>query len=241
MLSKKLRERLTYKNLFIAVLLVFALPGVAFAGTQAKKILITSTKQISPSVLKKLKGADGAPGAQGPVGLTGPAGAAGVGSVGKEGVKGEKGDKGETGKEGRPGETGFTETLPKGKTETGTWAFGATSAEGLARIPISFSIPLKAKAIPATEPALSASQVHFVGHGELAPAGCGSGTDTIPEAEPGNLCVYAFILVGAIVPFEVEFTDPGSFTSGAGAGGTIMALNVHAGAVGIGDWAVTAP
>src|SRR6187399_358703 len=66
----------------VAVLaLVLALGGSAIA---AKKYLITSTKQISPSVLKKLKGAQGLAGPAGTAGATGAKGDAGP--AGKDGV-----------------------------------------------------------------------------------------------------------------------------------------------------------
>ncbi len=75
--------------------LVFAMTGGAYA---AKKYLITSTKQISPSVLKSLQGkaglagANGAPGAQGPGGPAGPAGAKGEnGAAGFNGTNGTNG------------------------------------------------------------------------------------------------------------------------------------------------------
>jgi len=56
---------------------------------------------------------------------------------------------GKQGPEGKPGP--FTETLPSGETETGTWAIKATSEdEGALATSISFSIPLAV--------ALSASQ-----------------------------------------------------------------------------------
>ena len=65
----------------IAILaLFFALGGSAIA---AKRYLITSPKQIKPSVLTKLRGRPakaGAKGVDGPQGSTGPAGANGVGS-----------------------------------------------------------------------------------------------------------------------------------------------------------------
>ena len=136
--------------------LVFAMTGGAYA---AKKYIITSTKQISPSVLKALKGAsgksgvNGTNGAQGPAG---PAGAAGAGSAGKEGPKGEtgkEGPKGETGNEGPEGNIGAT--LPPGVQETGTWLapanFESEEKEGKEVVvpsieefaSISFPIPLK--------------------------------------------------------------------------------------------------
>src|SRR5437763_16587897 len=52
--------------------LFFAMGGGAYA---AKHYLITSTKQISPKVLKALKGKAGKPGAAGATGPAGPAGA----------------------------------------------------------------------------------------------------------------------------------------------------------------------
>jgi hypothetical protein len=74
----------------IAILALFlALGGTAIA---AKKYVITSTRQIKPSVLAKLEGArgpkpaDAAPGPQGP---TGPAGTPGIG--GKAGPAGPPG------------------------------------------------------------------------------------------------------------------------------------------------------
>ena len=88
-----IRKRVTYTNVAMTVALVFAMSGGAYA---AKKYVISSTKQISPSVLKQLKGAagkQGPAGPQGPAGVQGPAGAAGkegaAGGAGKEGVAGK--------------------------------------------------------------------------------------------------------------------------------------------------------
>jgi len=72
---------------FIAVLaLVFSMAGGALA---AKHYVITSTKQIKPSVRKALKGRRGK-----------------RGPVGPQGAKGEKGDKGDTGPQGSQGPQG---------------------------------------------------------------------------------------------------------------------------------------
>jgi hypothetical protein len=69
-----------------AVALFFALGGTAIA---AKHYLITSTKQIKPSVLKSLKGK---------AGKTGPAGPAGApGAAGPQGAAGPKGEQGPPG------------------------------------------------------------------------------------------------------------------------------------------------
>jgi hypothetical protein len=73
--------------------LVLALSGSAVAA----KYIITSTKQIKPSVLKALKGKGGAAGPQGDAGAAGPAG-----------LQGTKGDSGATGAAGPPGTNGKT-------------------------------------------------------------------------------------------------------------------------------------
>jgi hypothetical protein len=128
----KFRKRISYANVAATLAVVFAMTGGAYA---AKKYVITSTKQIKPSVLKKLEGkngkngatgAAGSAGAAGPAGPQGPAGTAGAkgedgtnGTNSKEGPKGEKGEEGKQGKEGEPWTAGGT--LPSGKTETGTW------------------------------------------------------------------------------------------------------------------------
>lgn len=82
-------RRFTYANVVVTVALVFAMSGGAYA---AKRYLITSTKQISPKVLKSFQGMAGKAGANGVPGAAGPAGAVGLaGPQGPAGVKGENG------------------------------------------------------------------------------------------------------------------------------------------------------
>ncbi len=148
-----LRKRVTYANVVATFALVFAMSGGAYA---ASKFLITSTKQIKPSVLASLKGksgpagANGVNGAVGPAGPQGPVGTGSPGPEGKAGAPGESvtlgsakvgkkagecetggttvsvGGKAEVVCNGKNGTTGFTETLPSGKTETGAWGAAST-------------------------------------------------------------------------------------------------------------------
>src|SRR5271170_7001979 len=75
-----MRKRLSYANVTATLALFFAISGGAMA---ANHYLITSTKQVSPKVLKKLTGKTGKTGA---TGATGAAGA--TGATGKEGPAG---------------------------------------------------------------------------------------------------------------------------------------------------------
>jgi len=75
-----IRRRVTFANVVSVLALMFAMSGGALAATH---YLITKESQISPKVLKALKGDTGPRGATGPAGATGatgsqgPAGAAG--------------------------------------------------------------------------------------------------------------------------------------------------------------------
>ena len=77
------RGRLNYATVTATLALVFAMSGGALA---ASHYVITSTKQLSPKVLKALKGNNGSRGAtgkEGPPGKPGP--------QGKEGPQGKTG------------------------------------------------------------------------------------------------------------------------------------------------------
>jgi hypothetical protein len=89
------RRRFTYANVVSTLALVLALGGgTAYA---ARHYLITSTSQIKPSVLSKLKSS----GRAGPAGPQGPRG-----SQGPQGVTGSQGVTGNQGMQGVPGNTG---------------------------------------------------------------------------------------------------------------------------------------
>jgi hypothetical protein len=115
----KTKPRRLSPAMVVACLALF----VASAGTSiaASHYLITSTKQIKPSVLKQLKGARGPagrsaspaaalPGQKGATGATGAQGAQGLkGDTGATGPAGPQGPKGDAGLEGLQGTQG-----PKG-------------------------------------------------------------------------------------------------------------------------------
>lgn len=89
----RIRKRVTFANVALTLALVFAMSGGALA---ASKYLITSTKQIKPSVLASLKGKAGLAGASGAQGPAGPAGP--QGGPGGQGEKGAQGNEGPAGK-----------------------------------------------------------------------------------------------------------------------------------------------
>src|SRR5438105_1581730 len=97
-MRKSPRTNLTYANVTATLALVFAMSGGALA---AKHNLINSTKQVSPKVLKALKGK---PGKAGATGKEGPGGKDGApGGPGKEGPRGPEGAQGPKGEQGPPG------------------------------------------------------------------------------------------------------------------------------------------
>jgi hypothetical protein len=251
-----LRRRFTYSDVVATLALVFAMSGGALA---ASKFLITSTKQIKPSVLASLKGkagANGAAGAQGPTGPAGPAG--GVGPQGPAGTPGTNGEPGPEGKEGKAGKNGTSGkdgspwtangTLPVGSTETGVWTISETAGKGkeatealgltIPSTTISFPVPL-ATSIPMTKVRV------FAGFNPAIPAGC---TATILEeesvtnlkAESGNLCIWIKAGVGInLTNFLVGNIERGE--SGAGVGGARLTVypGVPEGSHAEGTWAVT--
>jgi hypothetical protein len=241
-----IRRRLTYANVAVTLALFFAMSGGALA---ASHYLITSTKQIKPSVLAQLKGkagANGAPGAQGPAGPAGPTGPAGpqgpAGAAGAKGEAGAPGAKGEKGAKGEPWTAGGT--LPSGATETGTWGTGASNEGEVQEAPISFTIPLAAPLTNASEcgeAGKPACVTHVIEPGESLPSGC-TGSLAEPGAEKGNLCIFVAEKSTNVVGVGIA---PDSFAGSGSTGRTgailLLPLDTTALTYASGTWAVTAP
>jgi len=253
------RRCLTFANVVLTLVLVFAMTGGAFA---AGKFLITSTKQISPKVLKSLHGKAGksgpvgAAGAQGPVGPAGPAGPQGpAGGKGENGSSGANGTSATTesftGKlhgcetggvlvksaspeasvcNGKNGTTGFTATLPSGKTEEGVWAT-------VIGAPVAFGTGYGPVPISFTIPlaaALSEANVEIKAEGFKGAAGenC-PGEAGEPQAAAGFLCVYTTTDQTAEVSHVVQSTTAAGVV-------ILIAGSKEIGSLASGTWAVTA-
>jgi hypothetical protein len=235
------RRHATYANVVVTFALVFAMSGGAYA---ASKFLITSTKQISPKVLKSLQGKAGVKGVPGSIGPVGPQGPAGKEGAAGKGEKGERGEPGPEGKEGKEGKTGYAETLPSGKTLTGEWsAEGWKIAEKPALVSSAVSFPFRIENAQGEGPA-----IHFIKSEGVVPAGC-TGTFQNPGAEPGNLCVFTTTESKSFVALGVcdysRASNPCSVTKSSPTGFVVQGLASEAGAEsnGVnasGTWAVTA-
>ena len=271
----RLRNHISYANVVATLALFLALSGGA--AYAAKHYLITSPKQIKPSVLASLKGKAGKAGPQGaagPAGAVGPQGPAGnPGANGTNGTDGINGTAGESvkskslspGNKECPdggsefevgsakatfacnGQTGFTETLPEGKTETGTfsWHLEGGAKETFTEVPLSFSIPLPERLIGSRTVAWNYVTIEEQENHEPQ-MGC-EGTVEDPTAKPGYLCLYQGVTLveetGEVLVEEVK--PPGAFEGEEGAGtmGALIDLKYN-GPEGrvlyAGSWAVTA-
>jgi hypothetical protein len=159
-----LKSKLTYANVAATLALVFSMSGGALA---ANHYLITSTKQISPKVVKALKGKTGKAGAAGPQGPQGAAGAQGP--------------------QGSAGQNLTAETvLPSGHSESGAFSAAAGYDAGVGGkefgwlgAGITYVQPL---ATPISEKNIidvtTGTATHCPGVG---------------QADPGYLCLYDFV------------------------------------------------
>ena len=102
-----MRKHLSPAMLIALIALFFALTGGAVA---AQRYVLTSTKQVKPSVLAELRGSTGPKGVQGPTGPMGPAGP--IGPAGPQGAAGGPGTSGVQGLAGVPGPGMTLHTYP---------------------------------------------------------------------------------------------------------------------------------
>ncbi len=250
------RMHLSPATAIASLALVLAMSGGAYA---ASRYVITSTKQISPKVLKALRGnagATGASGAQGPagpvgpVGPQGPAGAAGgKGEAGAAGVsvasaesKGKLGPCKEGGSEFKAaGGTTYACNGEKGKEGTfggsvlppGKTLTGAWAASGYGEA----GDPEPGTGFAATGvsfalPLTTAPTANFIEAGETPPSQC-PGTAEAPAAAPGNLCIFATAAING----NRSSTQPNTFVSGF----TLITFSLAKGTIMMeGTWAVTA-
>jgi len=131
----RIRIQLNATTMVAIVALVFAMTGGAFAVTghsaakkkARSKLVITSTKQIKPSVLKQLQGKIGKTGAAGVNGANGAGGAQGpAGANGKDGANGTNGTNGTN---GAPGKSVVTTAITTAGLEGKCVGLGGTKVE----------------------------------------------------------------------------------------------------------------
>jgi hypothetical protein len=206
-------RRLTYANVTATLALVLALSGSAIA---ANTYLLTSTNQIAPSVLKKLKGATGPKGAKGSKGTKGD-----TGPVGPAGAAGAQGAKGDT--------AAYPTILASGQTEYGTFAMNDDTSAGTAHAydSISFTQPLASSVTLLT--------ATYVDPGTTQP-GC-TGTPSNPTATAGILCVYGENESATASVFSGSTASEGH----ADRWGAVVSVSTLGSAFAYGTWAVTAP
>jgi len=201
-MGSRKRKIFSYANVAATLALIMALSGGALA---ASHYLITSTKQISPKVLRKLKGRRGRTGATGAPGI-----------AGTQGPLGLQGPKGERGSSGAPGQSALS-PIRAGQSVSGVYAVHREpAAEGdLLDEAITYPIGLSAP--------LAATNVIYTGPTESRPAQCkGPG-----KADPGYLCIYSEFSEGVKLP-------PGSMNpEAAEAPGAPTVLPPGAGALGV--------
>ena len=133
-----MRRHVTYANVAATLALVFSMTGGALA---ARHYLISSTKQISPKVLKRLKGAAGRPGANG-----------------KDGAQGKEGPRG---LEGKPGERGPSEAFA-GKAESVSFPGSANAAEVVASVELAPGSYTIVATVDANNEGIAATEVQCV-------------------------------------------------------------------------------
>lgn len=182
-----IRRHVTYANVAATLALVLATSGSAIA---AKHYLLSSTRQISPALLKKLRG-----------------------RTGKAGPQGAPGQPGANGQAGSPAPSALT----SGHSESGVYSLlddNANPAGGNVSVAVSFPIPLL-EALPEgryayLQPGKTSAECSGPGHaapGFLCVYGAYSYKVEFENIfDPGKEGTFGAGLFG----FEIEFTTEGS-------------------------------
>jgi hypothetical protein len=203
--------------------------------TEVEKIAKKYAGKPGPAGSNGTNGSNGAKGDTGATGANGTAGTAGTaGTNGKSvtvttinsggskcesragaEVKQEGAGSGTAVCNGKDGTTGFTETLPSGKTETGTWTASGFASWETTNIPSSISFP-----IPLAEPS---EEVVYLTKTETTasttttpPSGCKYEVSGKPVAPSGKLCVFTLLethgdITGIETPSAVGDLVTGAF------------------------------
>jgi hypothetical protein len=259
-----LRRHINASTLLAFMALLFAMTGGAYA---ARRLLITSTSQIKPSVLKQLRGHSGPPGPQGPAGSPGTQGIPGKdGANGANGANGESVASASLGPKNGSGnceETGGSKFTVGGKAtfacngkegvagpegpEGQPWTPTGTLPKGAQETGVWLAAPENAAesntTISFTIPlasGLEASHIQYVTKEDVQNKTIPSGcsgTAEVPMAENGFLCVFEGELTSGVVE-EVRFINPAVPAIGASPTGVLV--DVHATTPGrfLGTWAV---
>jgi hypothetical protein len=258
---------------------------------QEKQVTKIAKKYAGKPGATGTNGTNGTNGKDGTAGTNGKDGAPGEkGDPGEKGAKGANGKSAEVGTptgaecpnggatvqvageaaskqkvcNGTNGVTGFTDTLPSGKTETGTWAIGASTAGFLQDFTsISFSIPLASAGGPNSAIAFNLADTEAEKFGKKAGLSCKvevgeplcidtgcEGTALEPTAPSGKLCIYTAreeLDEGTSSHFVAITTKPGSVAE-YGVSGSMLegpflegSAEEPAAISAFGTWAVTAP
>lgn len=261
-----IRRRFTWANVAMTLALVFAMTGGAYA---AKRYLITSTKQISPKVLKQLQGKAGPMGPQGPAGPQGAAGASG--KDGTNGVQGEKGATGDSGPQGKSvvlgkvntgiatckqqggisveveGNAASKQTVCNG--EPGVIHPGAVLPKGASETgawiamearPEEIEAPISFPVPLSAAAAENTEPVYVPNNATTLPTGC-KGTAAEPEAEEGFLCLFEGpAFYQHGISLDHSFFKPGAMANGVGTTGTRFVIGAEEPhSRFVGTWAVT--
>jgi hypothetical protein len=250
-----LRTRFGIPGVISVIALVFAMFGGAYAASNSSgggKATASAKAKKGPRGPKGATGPVGPAGAQGPAGPAGAKGDAGAnGAAGGVGPAGPTGAKGATGATGPAGLSGFTKTLPKGETETGTWAIEAHTVVGsyVPTTSISFPIPLEQAGGPASAFGFTKAETAEIEAEEIEPGGC-KGSVAKPTAPAGKLCVYTGyeVVEGPAIGLRLlrSTANQEGVYSASGAilqGGFVENATTENTAIieAYGSWAVTAP